>query len=153
MRMGEPVDVNGCGARGEPSATIRGKRRAGRYGGQVSTRDQNAVASLQGHAQRCVQLDIPVDEAATSLRQISASAEVLAEAAGILAGAVDPRTADYGHRIAAARLLVAAGADRERLPHWIGVGRYDATRPTGPGGAADWPDDLNWVMADVIGGV
>lgn len=98
-----------------------------------------------------MQLGIPVDAAAESMRQISASSELLAHAAGILAGTARHGT-DYERRIAAARLLIAAGADRERLPHWIGVGRYNATRPTGPGGHPQWPEDLDRVMGDVIGG-
>ena len=116
----------------------------------MSTRAQIAVAQLFGHAQRCVRLDAPWAEAVESLREITASPELLAEAAGILAGAVDPRGPDYDRRINAARLLVAAGADRERLRHWIGAGRYNATRATGPGGVPDWPDDMGRVLADVL---
>ena len=94
---------------------------------------------------------MPPDEAITSLREITERPDLFAQAAGILAGAVDRRSpGEYTRRIAAARLCVAAGADREALPRWLAVGRRNATRKTGPGGAPDWPDDLDKVLADVL---
>ena len=95
---------------------------------------------------------MPEDEAIASLSEISMDPEALAHAAGILAGTAR-RGTDYERRIAAARLLVVAGANRERLQYWIDVGRYNATRPTGPGGKPDWPDDLDRVVADVVDGL
>lgn len=116
----------------------------------MSTRDQIATAQLHGAAMRCVHRQVPVDEAVAILREITTRPDLLAEAAGILAGAADPDTGERPWRITAARFLVAAGADRELLPGWIERGRRNVTHPVGRGTSRVSPDDLDQVLADVL---
>jgi hypothetical protein len=122
------------------------------YDQTVSTHDQLIAASLFGQAMLCVHRDLPVDEAVAGLREITTRPDLLAQAAGILAGSADPETGERPWRITAAQLLVRAGADRALLPGWIARGRRNASRPTGWGGR-DWPDDLDQVLADILDGL
>lgn len=116
----------------------------------MSTRAQIAVAQLHGHALYCVRHELSVDEAVAGLREITARPDLLAEAAGILVGAANPKTGERGWHIAAARFLVAAGADRELLPKWIERGRWNASRGGAWSTNSAWPDDLDQVLADVL---
>jgi hypothetical protein len=119
----------------------------------MSTPDQLVVASLQDQALRCVHRSLPVDEAVASLRKITTRSELLAQGAGILAGSADPDTGGRPERIAAARLLVRAGADRDVLPVWIQQGRWNASSTSGWDTQRVWPDDLDQVLADVLDGM
>jgi hypothetical protein len=119
----------------------------------VSTPDQIAVAQLWGHAERCAAERIPVDEAVAGLRAISERPDLLAQAAGTMAGSAEPHLASRKGRIDAARLLVQAGADREQLARWIAQGRQNAARGSGWTSGVAWPDDLDQVLADVLDGV
>lgn len=116
----------------------------------MSTRNQIAVAQLHGYAMNCVHKERPVDEAVAGLREITERPDLLAEAAGILAGAADPVTGERPWRIAAARFLVAAGADRELLPGYIEQGRRNATRGGAWNTSRGMPDDLAEVLADIL---
>jgi hypothetical protein len=116
----------------------------------MSTREQIAVAQLEGHAMNCIHRARPVGEAVSGLQEITTRPDLLAEAAGVLAGAADPEIGERPWRIAAARLLVAAGADRELLPKYIEQGRRNVSRPAGWGTGRVWPDDLDQVLADVL---
>jgi hypothetical protein len=116
----------------------------------VSTPDQIAVAKLQGHAQHCVWEKFPVDEAVAGLREITTRADLLARAAGSMAGSADPDSPERAWHIGAARLLVLAGADHELLPQWIAQGRRNASRPSMFSNPRPWPDDLDQVCADVL---
>lgn len=116
----------------------------------MSTREQILTAQLHGEAMRAVHKQIPVDEAVASLQEITTQPRLLAQAAGILAGAADPRIGERPWRIAAARLLVAAGADRELLPACIEKGRQNATRGGAWNTSSGWPDDLPDVLAEVL---
>jgi hypothetical protein len=123
------------------------------YGGSVSTRDQLAVATLHGAASRLVAQSVLADEAVAELRRVTTRPDLLAQAAGILAGAAEPHLWERASRLAAARLLVAAGADRELLPRFIAEGRRNATQGVrGVVHARPWPDDLGQVLADVLDG-
>ena len=124
----------------------------GRYRGGMSTPDQIAVAMLWGHAERCVAKRIPVDEAVVGLREITTRPDLLAQAAGTIAGSADADTPERAWHMRAARLLVQAGADRERLPRWIQQGRQNATQPARPGWGIPrvWPDDLDELLAEIL---
>jgi hypothetical protein len=115
----------------------------------VSTPDQIAVAKLMGRAQRYVWEKVPLDEALAGLREASTRGDLLAEAAGVTAGSAEYNAARPS-AIAAARLLVQAGADRELLPKWIAVGRQRASRPSMFSTPRPWPDDLDQVLAEVL---
>jgi hypothetical protein len=78
-----------------------------------STPDDIAVAQLQGRAQYCVRHEPPRDEAIRTLREITRRPDLLARAAGIIAGASDRTMGDWPRRREAVRLLLAAGADRD----------------------------------------
>lgn len=128
-----------------------GVSRLAGYRDHVSTRDQIAVAQLWGCAQRCVSSKIPAAEAVASLREITTRADLLAQAAGLIAGSGHPDDPTYACHLGEARLLVQAGADRELLPRWIAEGRQNAaqSRP-GLGVAPVWPDDLDEVLAEIL---
>ena len=125
----------------------------GRYRGGMSTSDQIACAQLHGHALRCVMHRTPVDESVAGLREITTRPDLLAQAAGILAGAADPGIGERPWRIAAARLLLLAGADRALLPGWIEQGRWNATHGGAWATGSAWPDDLDEVLAEVLDGL
>jgi hypothetical protein len=132
---------------------VRGEQQRARGTvGIMSSRDQLAIAALFGQAERCVHQSVPVDEAVASLQEITERPDLLARAAGILAGSADPETGERPWRIAAARLLVRAGADRASLPQWIRQGRSNASRPSGWGAAREWPDDLDQILTQVLAG-
>jgi hypothetical protein len=116
----------------------------------MSTRDQITVAQLQGQATHCVHHGTPAEVAVTELREITQRPDLLAHAAGILAGAADPQAAERPWRIAAARLLVQAGADRAQLPRWIAKGRSNVSSPVGWGTQRIWPQDLDQVLAEIL---
>ena len=119
----------------------------------MSTRDQIAVAQLDGHARYCVNHRVPLDEAVAGLREITTRPDLLADAAGSLAGTVHPDSPERPSRIAGARLLVAAGADRDALPAYLRAGRRRAERPIGWGREEAWPDDLAALYAELIEGL
>jgi hypothetical protein len=94
--------------------------------------DQVLVAQLTGAAERLAKSGGPIAEAVAELRALAAErGDLLAQAAGVLAGAwtADP-SADTGHKLLAAGLLVVAGADLHSLDRWVGEGHgTQATRP------------------------
>lgn len=119
----------------------------------MSTRDQLAVASLWGCAQRHAAKRTPVNEAVAELRAISTRGDVLARAAGTMAGAGGRLPAETQWAIAAARLLVQAGADVELLPRWIQQGRTNVAHGSGWTMGHEHLDDLDQVLADILNGV
>jgi 5-hydroxyisourate hydrolase-like protein (transthyretin family) len=87
------------------------------------------VARLSGTAVRLARAGGPIDEAVTELRTLAGGrGDLLAETAGVMAGAWSVRigTGDY---LLAAGLLVTAGADHDRIAEWVAVGRQRATTP------------------------
>jgi hypothetical protein len=71
----------------------------------------------------------PIDEAVAELRVLAAGrGDLLAEQAGIMAGACTVRveTGDYAIAVG---LLVLAGADHDRIAGWVEVGRERAPTP------------------------
>lgn len=74
------------------------------------------------------------ERAAAHLREVTARPDLLARAAGIIAGASERSTGDWSVRMAQVHHLIAAGADREQLPRWIAQGMDNARRrwATGP---------------------
>jgi hypothetical protein len=64
-----------------------------------------------------------------SLRALAGGrGDLLAETAGVMAGAWSARV-ETGDYLLAAGLLVLAGADHDRIAEWIAVGRERATAP------------------------
>jgi len=119
----------------------------------VSSPDRIARAQLDGHARYCVHHRVPADVAVAGLREITTRPDLLAEAAGAVAGTVHPSSPERPGRVAAGRLLVAAGADLDALPHWLAVGRSRAERPIGWGREEAWPDDLDALYAELTEGL
>lgn len=116
----------------------------------MSTRDQLAVASLWGCAQRHAAKRTPVDEAVAELRGITTRGDLLAQTAGVMAGAGGRLPAEQKWAIDAARLLVQAGADVELLPRWIRQGRTNIERGSGWSMGHEWPEDVDQVLAAVL---
>lgn len=102
-----------------------------------STPDDIAGAQLTGRASYCVTHKLPHDAAVESLRAISSRPDVLAKAAGRLAGAWPLGSPEWPHYRAAARLVIDAGADRALLGRWIGDTISNATAGRGRWGAPD----------------
>jgi hypothetical protein len=91
--------------------------------------DRIMVARLSGTAVRLARTCGPIDEAVTELRALAEGrGDLLAEQAGIMAGAWSARV-ETGDYLLAAALLVLAGADHERIARWVEVGRERAMTP------------------------
>lgn len=92
------------------------------------------IAALHGTAWRRASERGPIDEAVAELRGIARGrADLLAEAAGITAGAWTMRSAtSVGTELLTAGLLLYAGADLSQLPKWVELGRQRAGESLGP---------------------
>jgi hypothetical protein len=91
--------------------------------------DRILCARLSGSAIRLARAGGSIDEAVVELRGLAAGrGDLLAEEAGLMAGtwSVWIGTGDY---LIAAGLLVAAGADHDRIAEGVEVGRERATTP------------------------
>lgn len=110
--------------------------------------DRLAVAQLSGRASYCVQHRIPREQAIAPLHEITARPDLLAEVAGIAAGAAERKSPDWPIRLAGIRLLLAAGADRSLLPGWMTEGRRRRKLRSGPFYVE--PDDLEDVLHEVL---
>jgi hypothetical protein len=89
--------------------------------------DRILAARLSGTAIRLARAGGPIDEAVAELRALAAGrGDLLAEQAGIMAGAwtVRVETGDY---VIAVGLLVLAGADHDQIGRWVEVGRERAS--------------------------
>lgn len=117
---------------------------------RLSDPDRMAVAELSGHVAYCREHRLPLDEAVASLREISARPDLLAEVAGIAAGAADRSLPDWPMRLTEIRLLLAAGADRSLLLGWMREGRRRRKLRAGPFYVE--PDDLEDVLREVLDG-
>lgn len=118
----------------------------------MSRSDGILVAKLSGRAKYCVNHKMPEAEAISSLHEYSQRPDLLAEAAGIIIGASEPELADWPQRRAVARLLIAAGADRDLLPRWVAQGRENAQRNSRNSNKV-WPEDTDWLLADTLEGL
>lgn len=94
------------------------------------------------------------EQAIAHLHAITARPDLLARAAGITAGASKLGMCDWPTELGHARLLVAAGADRELLPRWIAQGMDNVRRrwATGPVTKPD-PEQVAAVLAEVLDGL
>ena len=91
--------------------------------------DRILIARLSGAAVRLARAGDPVDEAAAELRALAGGrGDLLAETAGVMAGAWTARIGT-GDDLLAAGLLVLAGADHERIARWVEVGRERVMTP------------------------
>lgn len=102
-----------------------------------STPDDIAVAQLTGRASYCVTHKEPRDAAVISLRAISTRPDLLAKAAGRVAGGWRIGEPSWPHARDSARLLIAAGADRALLGKWVGDTISNASAGRGRMGAPD----------------
>ena len=101
-----------------------------------SYQDGITIAKLSGHVSLVVAMRWPHAEAVASLRMLVADrADLLAQWAGLLLGARDPRRADWPEVAAQLRLLVDAGAQLDAIPGWARSGRQRQGRWVGK----DWP--------------
>jgi hypothetical protein len=94
----------------------------------MSTPDQMLCARLQAMAERLARDGGRIDDAVAELHRLAdGRADLLAEAAGISGGYWTARAAtEMGFAPIGAGLLILAGADRDRLQHWVDVGRERA---------------------------
>lgn len=99
--------------------------------GRDSDPDGIAVARLQGAVSYTYDRKMDHADAVAHLRAISERPDLLAEAAGIIAGASTQGMCHRPTEMARARLLVEAGADRALLPKWIKIGIENAGRTRG----------------------
>jgi hypothetical protein len=120
-----------------------------------STPDDIAVAQLTGRASYCVTHKLERDAAVTSLRAISARPDLLAKAAGRVAGGWRIGSPQWPHARAAARLLIAAGADWDLLGRWVGDTISNASAGRGRMGAPETritptPDMIGVYVRDLL---
>jgi hypothetical protein len=93
--------------------------------------DPNRIlcAQLSGTAIRLARAGGPIDEAVAELRALAGGrGDLLAEEAGVMAGAWSVRI-DTGDYLLAAGLLVLAGADHDLIGRWVDVGRERVMTP------------------------
>jgi hypothetical protein len=93
--------------------------------------DPNRIlcARLSGTAIRLARAGGPIDEAVAELRALAGGrGDLLAEEAGVMAGAWSSRV-DTGDHLLAAGLLVMAGADHDQIARWVEVGRERVMTP------------------------
>lgn len=96
--------------------------------GRGSDPDGIAVARLQGAVSYTYDRKMDHADAVAHLRAISERPDLLAEAAGIIAGASTQSICHRPTEMRNARRLVEAGADRVLLPRWIRQGIENAGR-------------------------
>jgi hypothetical protein len=88
--------------------------------------DRILCARLSGTAIRLARAGGPIDEAVAELRDLAGGrGDLLAEAAGLMAGWWSMRV-DGGGDAVAVGLLVLAGADHDQIARWVEVGRERA---------------------------
>jgi hypothetical protein len=91
--------------------------------------DRILCARLSGTGVRLARAGGPIDEAVAELRALAGGrGDLLAETAGVMAGAWTARV-DTGDHLVAAGLLMLAGADHARIARWVEVGREQASTP------------------------
>jgi hypothetical protein len=91
--------------------------------------DRILCAQLSGTAKRLARAGGPIDEALAELRALAGGrGDLLAEEAGIMAGAWSVRV-DTGDYLLAAGLLMLAGADHDLIARWVDVGRERVMTP------------------------
>jgi len=89
--------------------------------------DRILCARLSGTAIWLARAGGPIDEAVAELRALAAGrGDLLAEQAGIMAGAWTVRV-ETGDHLLAVGLLVLAGADHDQIGRWVEVGRERAS--------------------------
>lgn len=120
-----------------------------------SSPDDIAVARLTGRASYCVTHKVPHDAAVTSLREIAIRPDLLAKAAGRLAGGWKIGSPEWPHYRAAARLVLDAGADHALLGRWIGDTICNASSGLGRWGSPDTrvtptPDMIDVYVRDLL---
>jgi hypothetical protein len=85
------------------------------------------IARLSGTAVRLARAGGPIAEAVAELRALAGGrGDLLAETAGVMAGAWTVRIGT-GDDLLAAGLLVLAGADHNLIARWVDVGRQRMT--------------------------
>jgi hypothetical protein len=91
--------------------------------------DRILCARLSGTAIRLARAGGSIEEAVADLRALAGGrGDLLAEQAGIMAGAWSARV-DTGDYLLAAGLLVLAGADHDLIARWVDVGRERMMTP------------------------
>ena len=91
--------------------------------------DRILCAQLSGTAKRLARAGGPIDEAVAELRTLAGGrGDLLAEEAGVMAGAWSVRV-DTGDYLLAASLLVLAGADHGLMGRWVDVCRERVVTP------------------------
>ena len=91
--------------------------------------DRILCAQLSGTAKRLAWAGGPIDDGVAELRALAGGrGDLLAEEAGVMAGAWSVRV-DTGDYLLAAGLLVLAGADHEQIARWVDVGRERVLTP------------------------
>lgn len=96
-----------------------------------SNPDGITVARLNGASGYVLTHKLPLDEAIARLHAISTRPDLLAQAAGIIAGASSQGMCHQPTEMARARVLVEAGADRGLLREFIRQGIENAGRRRG----------------------
>jgi len=119
-----------------------------------STPDDVLAAQLSGAASYAINHRMTREQAIAHLHAITTRPDLLARAAGIIAGASKLGMCDWPTELAHARLLVAAGADREALAGWIaqGIDNVQRTWAHGPVTKPD-PELVAAVLAEVLDGL
>jgi hypothetical protein len=91
--------------------------------------DRILCARLSGTAVRLARASGPIGEAVAELRALAGGrGDLLAETAGVMAGAWTARIGT-GDDLLAAGLLVLAGANHIEIGRWVDVGRERVTTP------------------------
>jgi hypothetical protein len=91
--------------------------------------DRILCARLSGSAVRLARAGGPIEQAVAELRALAGGrGDLLAETAGVMAGAWSVRV-ETGDYLVAVGLLVLAGADHSQIADWIEVGRERAITP------------------------
>ena len=91
--------------------------------------DRILYARLSGTAVRLARAGGPIDEAVAELRALAnGRGDLLAETAGVMAGAWTVRIST-GDDLLAAGLLMLAGADHDLIAGWVEVGRERTLTP------------------------
>lgn len=92
----------------------------------TSTADRTLVARLSGTAARYASQRLLHEQRAAAVTELAelagGRADLLAEVAGLTAGAAAGRP-DEAFHLAAAQLCVEAGADPALIPHWTSIGQ------------------------------
>ena len=119
--------------------------------------DGMAVARLMGRVAYVLAHKLPREQAIAELRAISDSPRLLAEAAGVIAGASKWGLCHWPTELGRARLLVEAGADRDLLPQWVKTGIERTKRGSRRGEplalAVASQDEVDQVLGELLEGL